>query len=259
MAVAGHQVEFDTHRRLWFSDIEINAGASYWPFVRLALCRYQPESRNDCHLSRVILSEFVQLLPDRRVEVTIGADQRTLTVEIYGIESSETGVSQGLKTDPMPIAPPGLPPIKPPATQRAGLNEFDLSVEKLDPSLGEDFGWSLLDGVTVTLPGSGRGIGVSPRVPLAIRIPRPVAPKKASRKALRLATTPATSPVVVTGPSIPRIAPLFKATVKLPQPVSGTLRLVVKELELHYEDAPGVFLGKAIARRLVYADTIRLG
>jgi hypothetical protein len=54
------------------------------------------------------------------------------------------------------------------------------------------------------------------------------------------------------------IAPTFKATVKLPAPMSGTLRLVVKEFELHYEDEAGVFLGKKIARRLVYVDTIAL-
>jgi hypothetical protein len=34
--VAPHDVFFDTERQLWYCDIEINHGRSYWPFVRLA-------------------------------------------------------------------------------------------------------------------------------------------------------------------------------------------------------------------------------
>jgi hypothetical protein len=52
-------------RQLWYADIEIDAGPSYLPFVRLALVRYQPTSLPDAHLSRVVLAEFVQLTPDR--------------------------------------------------------------------------------------------------------------------------------------------------------------------------------------------------
>src|SRR4029453_16666412 len=113
----------------------------------------------------------------------------------------------------------------------------DRAKRDADPSLGEDFGWSLLDGVTVTLPGSGGGIRVSPgRVPPTPPARARVRPRislRLPRKALRATTAPAATAVVVPGPSIPKIAPLFKATVKLPQPVGGALRLVVKELELH--------------------------
>src|SRR5215207_3202949 len=40
--VAPHDVFYDAERQLWFCDIEIDQGQSYWPFVRLALARYQP-------------------------------------------------------------------------------------------------------------------------------------------------------------------------------------------------------------------------
>jgi len=40
-------------RQLWFSDIRINTGSSYFPFVRLAFVRYQPEPVEDNYISRV--------------------------------------------------------------------------------------------------------------------------------------------------------------------------------------------------------------
>ncbi|MCA1802094.1 MAG: hypothetical protein LC662_06515 [Rhodothermaceae bacterium] len=42
--VAGHEVHFDEERKLWYSDIVVDLGQSYYPFIRLALARYQPES-----------------------------------------------------------------------------------------------------------------------------------------------------------------------------------------------------------------------
>ncbi|MDQ3813804.1 MAG: hypothetical protein M3347_07615, partial [Armatimonadota bacterium] len=63
IAVAGHKVEYDEERKLWFCDIDLDAGDSYFPFVRLALARYQPNSVPDAHLSRVILADFAQLTP----------------------------------------------------------------------------------------------------------------------------------------------------------------------------------------------------
>ena len=67
--VVGHKVEYDANKKLWFSDIVINPGLAYNPFVRLGLARYQPNSINNAHLSRVVLSDFMQLLPDREFEV----------------------------------------------------------------------------------------------------------------------------------------------------------------------------------------------
>ena len=36
VAVVGHQPEFDEVRGLWYCDLQIDAGSSYFPFVRLA-------------------------------------------------------------------------------------------------------------------------------------------------------------------------------------------------------------------------------
>jgi hypothetical protein len=83
--VAGHEVAYDSERRLWYCDMDIDAGQSYFPFVRLALARYQPKSLSrvvtgpgtildpggaNVHLSRVILADFIQLAPDLSASIT---------------------------------------------------------------------------------------------------------------------------------------------------------------------------------------------
>lgn len=98
VSAAGHAVKFDTSRKLWYSDIQINWGSSYFPFVRLALARFQPYSIPDAHLSRVVLADLVQLAPDRIATVLTNFDsshpnavQVTVNGDGYSDESEETG------------------------------------------------------------------------------------------------------------------------------------------------------------------------
>jgi hypothetical protein len=65
VAAVGHRPRFDKDRDLWYCDIDINAGTSYFPFVRLGLARYQPSSIPGVHLSRVVTPEWAQLMPNR--------------------------------------------------------------------------------------------------------------------------------------------------------------------------------------------------
>lgn len=88
--VAGHVVEYDPVRRLWFCDIEMRAGESYYPFVRLALARYQPESIPNAHLSRVVLCDFAQIAPDRVAAATYNASNNKLKVMVSGIYGTNT-------------------------------------------------------------------------------------------------------------------------------------------------------------------------
>jgi len=84
-SVAGHAVAYDDTRRLWYCDIEMDPGDAYFPFVRLALARYQPESIADAHLSRVVLADFAQLVPDRSASITFDPiDTTSLEVAITG-------------------------------------------------------------------------------------------------------------------------------------------------------------------------------
>jgi hypothetical protein len=85
--VAGHEVYFDTGRMLWYADVEIDNGDSYYPFVRLAFARYQPNSLDGAHLSRISMTDFMQLAPDRTAELELGANAAGITVRGYSGEN----------------------------------------------------------------------------------------------------------------------------------------------------------------------------
>jgi len=78
-------VYFDNERQLWFCDIEIQAGASYYPFVRLALARYQPCAIPEAHLSNIVLADFMALTPDRSLSVAPTRSAHGRRVTVYGI------------------------------------------------------------------------------------------------------------------------------------------------------------------------------
>lgn len=71
VTVVGYEVNFDDERRLWFADIRIETGNAYWPFVRLALARFQPKSVDGAHISQIVRADFIQLPPDRLAEINV--------------------------------------------------------------------------------------------------------------------------------------------------------------------------------------------
>ena len=81
-----HAVGYDRARKLWYCDIVINPGTAYFPFVRLALARYQPHAISGCELSSVAMTSFQQLSADRVAVVTPagGPLGRVRKVSIYG-------------------------------------------------------------------------------------------------------------------------------------------------------------------------------
>ena len=86
VSVAGHEVHFDPDRKLWYSDITVNMGDAYFPFMRLALARFQPQSIQNAHLSRIVLSDFIQPVPDRVAAVTFsGAETKIMVSGVYGL------------------------------------------------------------------------------------------------------------------------------------------------------------------------------
>lgn len=73
VSVAGYPVNFDPVRKLRFADIRIETANAYWPFVRLALARFQPKSIAGAELSRVFRADSIQLPPQRDAEIAVGA------------------------------------------------------------------------------------------------------------------------------------------------------------------------------------------
>ena len=83
--VAPHSVGYDTERQLYYCDIVVRAPArTYFPFIRLALARYNPISVDGAHLSDIVLTEFVQLTPDRFVVVTRKSGGTKADISVYG-------------------------------------------------------------------------------------------------------------------------------------------------------------------------------
>lgn len=93
VAVAGHPVAYDPLRRLWYADVQLDAGDAYWPFVRFALARYQPYSIEGCHLSSITLADFVQLPPPRRATVSYAQAATQITVEVSGPTYNQKGAT----------------------------------------------------------------------------------------------------------------------------------------------------------------------
>ena len=49
VTVLGYRPKYSTSRKLWYVDVAIDPGNAFWPFVRMAVCRYQPDSIADHH------------------------------------------------------------------------------------------------------------------------------------------------------------------------------------------------------------------
>ncbi|MFF7231798.1 hypothetical protein [Streptomyces sioyaensis] len=85
--VLAHTVQFDQEYDRWYADIDLSplVASSYFPFVRLALARYQPFTMAGVpSLSPALQTEPVQLPPHRRLVVTRTAGQATVMVDGIG-------------------------------------------------------------------------------------------------------------------------------------------------------------------------------
>lgn len=89
--VLGFPVKFDAERKLWYADLIIDPKERYFPFVKLMLTRYQEHSlrisNSDVCLSPVVETDFVQLVPERKVQLVIerkGGKADRLKIEISG-------------------------------------------------------------------------------------------------------------------------------------------------------------------------------
>jgi hypothetical protein len=107
----GFQVEYSDDRKLWFCDIDMDPGNLYFPFVRLALARLQPDSvqppksPEDVRLSRVVKTEFAQLTADRTA--TLGTTKDTIEITLSGL-TAQNEVALTLPVHIPPKFPVGL-------------------------------------------------------------------------------------------------------------------------------------------------------
>lgn len=84
--VLGYQPEFDEASGRWFVDVAVQETPPLWPFLRLAVARYQPASITGCELSPVAVTSWVQPLPTRTLTVT-RPDATHVQVTLSGVVS----------------------------------------------------------------------------------------------------------------------------------------------------------------------------
>lgn len=134
--VAGHEVHYDSNRRLYYCDLTVDGhGATYAPFIRLALTRYQPHALVSAKLSRVVLADFAQLTPERALMVTS--------------DPYVPGVVRAVVSGPSPRGP--LPDVEHGAGAGARRpTEITVSVQVRDPAVNSDLAWSAAADFAVT-------------------------------------------------------------------------------------------------------------
>src|SRR5690349_7177109 len=114
-------------RQLWYCDIALDPGAAYFPFIRLALARYQPISTDGGHLSEIVLADVVALTPARWLAVATGLDSRSRNVTVSGhTYRASSGWEEATRI-------PGSVSV-------ASTSVVEVWVEQLDALIGEDFG-----------------------------------------------------------------------------------------------------------------------
>jgi hypothetical protein len=81
--VVAYDVQYSPERHMWYADIQVNPNNSYFPFVRLALARYQYHSIPGVELSGVVLADPVQIFPARKAKV-LRENSRMWAVSVEG-------------------------------------------------------------------------------------------------------------------------------------------------------------------------------
>jgi hypothetical protein len=129
VTVVGHDVGYDEDRDLVVCDIGIEPTApSYFPYVRLALARFQPSSIPGAEVSRVVLADYVQVPPERTVTAIPDLATGSVRLEVTGF----TAVPPSVLT---PVDGPEISPAQ------AFFPVIQVEVEERELGTDPDVGW----------------------------------------------------------------------------------------------------------------------
>ena len=88
--------QFDDNLQLWYVDVEIDPLNEYYtPFLRLVVCRYQPNSTEGNHTSALAVTEITQLQPDRIALVVTVQPRKTYHI-FYSGNPGKTASSENV-------------------------------------------------------------------------------------------------------------------------------------------------------------------
>jgi len=250
--VVGHRVQWNADRRLWYCDIELDPGATYMPFIRLALVGYQPNALDGAKISKVVLGDFAQVLPRRRS--TFKRTGAQLTFALHGTVPDH-GPMQ------FPIDSPFVnksPILLPGTTGETGRNKIELVLQTRDPALDTDLAWSDIQVLASSLLAPAAPV-IGPVLPGGVVTPtvRPTVPAKAAagkpaaadlNERLELAAVnlgavittgkPTTGTTTTVGGGVVTLLDptIWQTTLTLPAVSGKPARLVVHEFERYYTD-----------------------
>jgi hypothetical protein len=132
VTIVGFGVDTDDTGR-HYSDIILDPAGSYYPFVRLALTRFQPNSIRGVESSPVVFADFAQLAPRRAVSVV---RREPLVVDV-----TVSGITHRSSSDP--TGPGGLG------------TRVRVSVQERMPGTVDDAGWIVVADPLVTEQSGG--------------------------------------------------------------------------------------------------------
>ncbi|KXP10401.1 hypothetical protein [Tsukamurella pseudospumae] len=79
----GYEPRYNADRGFWFVDVALHPRDAAWPFLRLAVARYQPDSIAGCELSAPTVCDFSPIPPERTLHVT-RVDDGAVRVAVSG-------------------------------------------------------------------------------------------------------------------------------------------------------------------------------
>lgn len=266
VTVAAHRVHYDFERRLWYADLEIDAGPSYNPFVRLALVRVQPHALGACALSEVVHTQYAQLLPTREVHLARSL-RNTVSLHVYGVAPELGSASaRGELTGRLDVEPGLADGFGPLLGYDRGRNRIEMVVQEKTTSLETDLDWVDVAGIAPLSgeaePGQTEPLVLRPlerdgddRDPVEREARAPGGPLQASR------IRPEIFETGLHNLHLLRNDLLFAGRMIVPpSPQGARRRLMVREYERHFGDfavTDSTPIGKVtrpgIAERLVFA------
>lgn len=137
VSVLGYEPEYSADRGMWFVDVALDPGTAFWPFLRLSVARYQPNSLPGLELSPVVNCDFAQLLPHRSAQVS-RPDAEHARVVVTG--------------------PVGLPRFakhegRDYAAQVGASRQMRARLERRVPAINTDLGWRTVESIPLPVQG----------------------------------------------------------------------------------------------------------
>lgn len=136
VTVRGYRPEYNADRRLWFVDVALTPGTAFWPFVRLAVGRFQPNSLPGCHLGPVVQCDYAQLVPERSL-VVARTDADSVKVAVAGVAGRPRPWGRGGSENATE------------AERLAPSRTMRVRLERRAPEVGTDLGWVVVRAATL--------------------------------------------------------------------------------------------------------------